>query len=103
MVLLCINMLCQYFSVTVNVFHNTHQVRCYHFFIVEIVVESVNLTQMSKQKIIITMMENNYILKKSLFFLKKYILKHRGKRRMFLQSLYYCFISLYIIARNKEL
>ena len=28
----------------------------------EIIVESVNLTQMSKQKIIITMMENNYFL-----------------------------------------
>ena len=28
-------------------FHNTHQVRCYHFFIVEIIVESVNLIQMS--------------------------------------------------------
>ena len=48
MVLLCINMLWQYFSVTVNIFRNTHQVRCYNFFIVEIVVESVNLTQMSK-------------------------------------------------------
>ena len=45
MVLLCIDVLYQYFSVTVNVFHKTHQVRCYHSFIVEIVVESVNLTQ----------------------------------------------------------
>ena len=35
MVLLCINIPCQYFSDTVNVFHNIHQVRCYHFFIVE--------------------------------------------------------------------
>ena len=30
-------------------FHNIHQVRCYHFYIVEIVAESVNLIQMSKQ------------------------------------------------------
>ena len=36
------------FSVTVNVFHNAHQERCYNFFIVEIVVERANLTQMSK-------------------------------------------------------
>ena len=50
MILLCINMLSQYFSVTVNIFHNTHQVRCYHFLIVEVVAESVNLTQISKQK-----------------------------------------------------
>ena len=35
-------------SVTVNVFHNTHQVGCYHFFIVGMIDESVNLTQMSK-------------------------------------------------------
>ena len=27
---------------------NTHQVSCYHFFIVEIIAESVNLIQMSK-------------------------------------------------------
>ena len=31
-----------------KLFYNTHQVRCYHFFIVEIIVESVNLIQMSK-------------------------------------------------------
>ena len=28
--------------------NETHQVRCYHFFIAEIIVESVNLIQMSK-------------------------------------------------------
>ena len=28
---------------------NTHQVRCYHLFFIEIIVESVNLMQMSKQ------------------------------------------------------
>ena len=38
----------QTFCFLCNVFHNTHQARCYHFFIIEIVVESVNLTQMSK-------------------------------------------------------
>ena len=31
-----------------KLFYNTHQVRCHHFFIVEIIVESVNLIQMSK-------------------------------------------------------
>ena len=33
--------------------------RCYHSFLVEIIVKSVNLIQMSKYKIIITMVENN--------------------------------------------
>ena len=31
-----------------KLFHNTHQARYYHFFIVEVIVESVNLIQMSK-------------------------------------------------------
>ena len=61
---------------------------CYHFFIVEIIAESVNLAQISTKKIIITMMENNY------FFIKKCISNHRAKRRMFLQSLNHCFILL---------
>ena len=59
MVLSC-NMFCQAFSVIaffpvkydifiiIKLFYNTHQVRCYHFFIVEVIVESVNLIQMSK-------------------------------------------------------
>ena len=42
------------------------KLRCYHFFIAEIIFESVNLKQM----------ENNY------FFIKEYISKHRAKRRM---------------------
>ena len=33
---------------------NTHQVRCYHFFIVEIIAKSVNLIQMSNR------IENDY-------------------------------------------
>ena len=37
MVLLC-NLFCQDFSVTV--IYKTHQVRCYHFFIVEIIDEN---------------------------------------------------------------
>ena len=37
-----------------------------------------------------------------LFFLKKYISRHRAKRRIFLWSLYYCFKMLYIIARTKN-
>ena len=99
MVLLCINMLWQYFSVAVNVFRNIHQVRYYHFFIVEIVVESVNLTQMSKQKIIITMMENNYFsLKKFTLFWKKVHIKTQKKKKDVLaifilllnNPLYYC-------------
>ena len=60
MVLLC-NMFYQSFSVTAfyslthdiviikTLFYNTYQVRCYRFFIVEIIVESVNFIQMSKQ------------------------------------------------------
>ena len=54
MFLFC-KVLCQDISIT-NFFlsnmtflsQNTHQVRCYHFFIVEIIAESVNLIQMSK-------------------------------------------------------
>ena len=52
---------------------STHQVRFYHSCLVEIIVESANLVQMSKQKIFISMMENNQIL------IKKYISKHRAK------------------------
>ena len=37
-----------FFSQTISAFYNTHQVRCYHFFIVEIIVESVNLIKMLK-------------------------------------------------------
>ena len=57
---LLFNMLCQDFSV-IDFFplkhniikklfavYNTHQVRCCHFFIVEIIVESVNSILMSK-------------------------------------------------------
>ena len=51
----------------------THQVSCYHSSLVEIIAESVNLIQMSKQKTIITMMENNQVL------IKKYISKHRAE------------------------
>ena len=60
--------------------------RCYHFFIFEVIAESVNLITDVKieQKIIITMMENNY-------FFKKLTSKHRTKER--------CFV---IIARNEE-
>ena len=54
MFLFC-KVLCQDISIT-NFFlpnmtflsQNTHQVRCYHFFIVEIIAEGVNLIQMSK-------------------------------------------------------
>ena len=52
---------------------STHQVRFYHSCLVEMIVESANLVQMSKQKIFISMMENNQIL------IKKYISKHRAK------------------------
>ena len=59
-------MLCQYFSVLLT--HNTHRVKCYHFFIVEVgIVKSVNLKQTSQRKIIITMMENKYFFKKSTY------------------------------------
>ena len=75
-----------YFSVTVNVLHNntSSEMLCYHFFIVEIIVESVNLTQMSKQKIIITMMENNY------FFLKKVHIKTQSKKKDVLVNFILC-------------
>ena len=43
-----INLSCQTFCFLCNVFHYTHQGRCYNFFIIEVAVESVNLTQMSK-------------------------------------------------------
>ena len=32
--------------------YNTHQVKCYHFFITEIIAESVNLILMQKQKLL---------------------------------------------------
>ena len=35
-------MLCYYFSVTVNVFHNTHQVRCYIEKIENVKIENYN-------------------------------------------------------------
>ena len=44
-------------------------------FIVEIIVESVNLIQISKYKVIITMMENNY------FFIKKVHIKTQTKKK----------------------
>ena len=46
----------------IQIYHkevSTNQVRLYHYFLVKIIVKSVNLTQMSKQKIFITMMANN--------------------------------------------
>ena len=43
-----------------KLFYNTHQVRCYHFFIVEIIVESVNLIEFDvKIEYFVTMIENN--------------------------------------------
>ena len=59
------NMLWQDFSITVLfsqkmifiIKHTSSEVL--YFFIPEIIAESVNLIQMSKQKIIINMMENN--------------------------------------------
>ena len=49
-------------------FSSMLQVRYQHSFILEITIESVNLIQMSKQKIIITMMENNQVfMKKSTY------------------------------------
>ena len=44
-----------------------------HSFFVKIIAESVNLIQMSKQKIIMTMIENSQVL------IKNYISKHRAK------------------------
>ena len=32
--------------------YNTHQVKCYHFFIIEIIAESVNLILMQKLKLL---------------------------------------------------
>ena len=56
-------------------FITTHQVRCYHFFIVEIIVESVNLIQMLKRKkYFVTIMENNEV------FIKKIHLKTHSKK-----------------------
>ena len=58
-----------------NVFYNTHQVRCYDLFIVEVIVESVNLIQMLKRKkYFVTIMENNDV------FIKKVHLKTRSKK-----------------------
>ena len=44
--------------------------RYYHSFLVEITFETVNFIQMSKKRILFTMMEN---------LIKKYISKHRAK------------------------
>ena len=54
--LMSCNMFCPDFSVVFSLkqFHDilimktTHQVRCYHFFILEIIVESVNVIEISK-------------------------------------------------------
>ena len=54
--LMSCNKFCPDFSVLFSLkqFHDiftmktTHQVRCYHFFIVEVIVESVNVIQISK-------------------------------------------------------
>ena len=49
--------------------HNTHQVRCCHFFIVEVIAESVNLIQMSKQnrKLLSTWWRTIRFLRKSTY------------------------------------
>ena len=60
-------------------FYKTHQVRCYHFFIVEIIVESVNLIQMSKWKVIFSHHDGE-----KLGFTKKYRSKLRANVRLFL-------------------
>ena len=67
-----------------------HQVRCYHFFIFEVIAESVNLITDVKieYKIIITMMENNYCLK------KKLTSKHTEQKERYACN--------YTIARNEE-
>ena len=52
-----------------KLFHNTHQVRYYHFFIVEVIVESVNLIQMSKwnRKLLSTWWRTIRFLQKSTY------------------------------------
>ena len=57
-----------------QIIYNAHQVRCYHFFIFEVIVESVHsITDVKlEKKIIINMMENNY-------FFQKLTWKHRAK------------------------
>ena len=78
---------CLFLSNMIFLSQNAHQVRCYHFFIVEIIIaESLNVVQMSKQKININMMENNQAV------IRKYISKYRAGS----------FCKFYI-ARNKEL
>ena len=54
--------------------------RCYHSFLVEVIVENVNLIQMSKQKTIITMMEHNYVL------IKKSIATSKHRRKSFISQ-----------------
>ena len=74
----------------IQIYHeevSTHQVRFYYSCLVEIIVESVNLVQMSQQKIFITMMENNQLL------IKKYISKHRAKSFILQET---------IVARNTQ-
>ena len=59
-----------------KLFYNTHQVRCYHFFIVEIIDQSVNLIQMLKQNRKFCHHDrNNYV------FIKKVHLKTQSKKK----------------------
>ena len=71
--------------------YNIHQMRSYYFFIIEIVVESANLIQMSK-------IENYYHHDgEQLLFSKKniYIYQNTEQKEG-------CSCNLYIIVRNKE-
>ena len=76
-----------FFSQTISAFYNTHQVRCYHFFIVEIIVESVNLIKMLKQNIIFFHHEAQqlrfYIKYHEGEQLRFYIKYHEGKQLRF--------------------
>ena len=64
-------------------FSSMPQVRYQHSFVLEITIESVNLIQMSKQKIIITMMENNQVfIKKSTYKNIEQRALHCKKRRI---------------------
>ena len=64
-----------YFSVTVNVLHNntSSEMLCYHFFIVEIIVESANLTKWRK-----------------ITFLKKVHIKTQSKKKDVLVNFILC-------------
>ena len=68
-----------------KLFYNTYEVRCYHFLIAEIIVESVSLIQTSKWEIIITMVEK---------FLQKSTYQNTEQNKE-------CSCNLYI-ARNGE-